>query len=58
MLKDKRVVYGLIGGAAVLIGAAVLSHYMGGEDSGNKIDDDIAQLGPLQKDGQGHIDFD
>ena len=57
MLKDKRVVYGLLGGAAVLIGAAVISHYFSGEKESNQLDIEIDKLGLLQRDASNHIEF-
>lgn len=59
MFKDKRVVYGLIGGAALLIGAAIISHYTSGQSAEDQqIDDEIEKLGPLQRDNTNHIQFD
>ena len=32
LFKDKRVVYGLLAGAAIVVGAAVASHYFGQQE--------------------------
>lgn len=56
MLQDKRVVYGLLGGAAVLVGAALISHFMQDKET-NQIDDELEKLGVLSRDNSGHIEF-
>ena len=58
MLQDKRVIYGLLGGAAVLVGAALISHYFQDKvaDS-DPMDAELEQLAPLARDSTGHIEF-
>ena len=60
MLKDKRVVYGLLAGAAVVVGAAVLSHMFSksDDDDDGKLSAAIDGLGSLQRDASNHIEFD
>lgn len=50
--------YALIGGAAV-VGAAVAFHYANSKatDDGPSLDDDLEELGALEKDDQGYIKF-
>jgi hypothetical protein len=48
--------YGLLGGAAVLVGAALISHYLSQKEP-DPFDDDINCLGALQRDATGHIEF-
>jgi hypothetical protein len=57
MFKDKKVLYALIGGATLLIGAAIISHLSQTvEDS--PIDDDLDKLGPLKREEDGrYLDF-
>ena len=55
-MQDKRVIYSLVGGAAVLVGAALLTHYLSQKEP-NPIDDEIDSLGNLQRDATGHIEF-
>lgn len=58
MLKDKRVVYGILAGAAVLVGAAVASHYFSKAGDDDKLEQEIEKLGSLQRDNSNHIEFD
>lgn len=54
---DKKVMYALIGGAAV-IGAAVAFHFMGKADSeSDSMDADLDQIGALDLDEEGRIKF-
>jgi len=62
-MKDKKVMYALIGGAAVLIGAAI--YYSMNKDKAssprksNPLDDELAKLGPAKYESNGmHIEFD
>lgn len=55
-MQDKRVMYGLLGGAAVLVGAALISHYLSQKEP-DAFNEDVDGLGPLQRDGTGHIEF-
>ena len=52
--------YALIGGAAI-VGAALAFHYASqkatSEDDEQGIDNDLEELGPIQKDDQGFIKF-
>ena len=48
LVKDKRVVYGLLAGAAVIVGAAVLSHYYGSSSSAEA--EPSLSIGPLKRD--------
>lgn len=58
---DKKVVYGLIGGAALLVGLAVGLHWLSeksddvNDEQGPSIDDDIAEIGTIDRDQQGMI---
>ena len=57
MFKDKKVLYALIGGAALLVGAAIISH-MSSESEPSPIDDDLDKLGPLKREENGqYLDF-
>ena len=47
MFKDKKVMYALIGGATLLVGAALIAHMSSAVVEGNPIDDDLDKLGPL-----------
>ena len=55
---DKKVVYALIGGAA-LIGAAVAYHLFSksSEEAEGDIDADLDELGPLEVDENGRLKF-
>lgn len=55
---DKKVMYALIGGAAV-IGAAVAFHFLArsSEEADDNLDADLEQLGPLELDANGRIEF-
>ena len=58
MGMDKKVMYALIGGAAV-VGASV-AYYLASksvEDSNDGIDHDLDQLGPVQMDANGMLNF-
>ena len=55
-MNDKRIVYGLLGGAAVLVGAALISHYFQDKE-GDKLGAEIDSLGTLTRDASGHIEF-
>ena len=55
LFKDKRVVYGLLAGAAVIVGAAVISHYMGSSSAVEA--EPSAAIGPLKRDDSGYIEF-
>lgn len=57
MFKDKKVLYALIGGATLLVGAAIIAHFSQTvEDS--PIDDDLDKLGPLKREEDGrYLDF-
>lgn len=46
ILKDKKIVYGLLVGAAVLVSAALISHYYSDKQT-DTIDDEIGALGVL-----------
>lgn len=49
--------YALMGGAA-LVGAAVAYHFLSkGSEVEDSLDDDLAELGPLELDAYGHIEF-
>ena len=52
LLKDKRVVYGIAGAAALLVGAFIMYKMGDGEQ------EEQISIGPLKRDGQGYIDFD
>lgn len=54
---DKKVLYALIGGFAV-VGAAVAYH-MASKSAvdDDDIDDDLAQLGPIEYDATGYLKF-
>lgn len=52
LFQDKRVVYGLLAGAVVLVGAAILSHHYGSSN-----EEAQPSIGPLKRDEQGYIDF-
>lgn len=56
---DKKVVYALLGGAAV-IGAAIAYHFYSSSTEGveDEMDAHLDELGPLQKDHYGNIKFD
>jgi hypothetical protein len=55
---DKKVMYALIGGVAV-VGAAVAFHLMSGKSEvEDALDGDLEQLGPLKLDDQNRIEFD
>lgn len=56
IFKDKKIVYGLLVGAAVLVSAALISHYYSDKQT-DTIDDEIGALGVLQRDDSGHIEF-
>lgn len=57
---DKKVVYALIGGAAV-IGAAVAYHFLSGNSESEGVEEEIEnhldELGQLEKDAHGFIKF-
>ena len=53
---DKKVMYALIGGAA-FVGAAVAYHFMSATEADPGLDEDLEQLGALELDGQGRIEF-
>ena len=50
--QDKRVVYGLLAGAAVLVGAVLYHQYSSSDEP-----DMSESIGPLKRDQSGHIDF-
>lgn len=57
MGMDKKVMYALIGGAAV-IGAAVAYHLLSQtEEAEESLDSDLNQLGELELDDNGRIKF-
>ena len=51
---DSKVKYALLGGAA-LIGAAIAFHVLGKQE--DPIDDDIGQLGPVEREDNGMLKF-
>ena len=53
IVKDKRVVYGLLAGAAILVGA-YLYHKLGSSEAETEAADSI---GPLRRDQSGYIEF-
>lgn len=55
---DKNIKYALIGGAA-LVGAAVAYHLFNTskEEADDGLDEDLEQLGPLELDAMGRIEF-
>jgi len=54
---DKKVLYALIGGVAV-VGAAIAYHFMAkGESAEDTLDDDLDELGSLELDENGRIKF-
>ena len=53
---DKKVLYALIGGAAV-VGAAVAYHFMSKSEAEDTLDDDLDELGSLELDENGRIKF-
>jgi len=57
-MVDKKVMYALIGGVAV-VGAAIAFHFMSkeGDSADSGLDDDLDQLGPLELDENGRIKF-
>ena len=58
MFKDKKVLYALIGGATLLVGAALLAHMSAGQVEESPIDDDLDKLGPLKREEDGrYLDF-
>ena len=52
LVKDKRVVYGVLAAAALLVGAVVMYKYGDSEGGEEEID-----IGPLKRDAQGYIEF-
>jgi len=59
MFKDKKVMYALIGGATLLVGAALIAHMSSAAVEENPIDDDLDKLGPLKREEDGrYLDFD
>jgi hypothetical protein len=54
---DKKMVYALLGGAAALVGAAVAFHYLTRGTEDETLDADLEQLGPLELDMNGRIEF-
>ena len=56
-LSDKRVIYGILGASAVVVGAAILSHYFSGGGKSDPLKEKLDELVPLQRDSSGHIDF-
>ena len=52
MFKDKRVVYGLLAGAAI-IGGALASYYLSESESPGE----IPSIGPVKRDASGYIEF-
>ena len=58
MFKDKKVMYALIGGATLLVGAALIAHMSSEAVEENPIDDDLDKLGPITREEDGrHLDF-
>jgi hypothetical protein len=54
---DKKVMYALIGGVAV-VGAAVAFHILSrSSEADEELDGDLEQLGPLELDTNGTIEF-
>jgi hypothetical protein len=54
---DKKVLYALIGGAAV-VGAAIAYHFISNsEQEADALEDDLDELGPLELDENGRIKF-
>jgi hypothetical protein len=55
---DKKVMYALIGGVAV-IGAAVAFHLLNknAEEADDSLDNDLEKVGPLELDAMGRIEF-
>jgi len=53
---DRKVVLGLLGGAAAIVGIAVALHWLGekdesaGGEAGDDIDSEIAEIGPIERD--------
>merc|ERR1712086_608597 len=57
IFKDKKLHYALIGGATLLVGAAIISH-MSGQVEESPIDQDLENLGPLRREEDGrYLDF-
>jgi len=57
IFKDKKLLYALIGGATLLVGAAIISH-MSGQVEESPIDQDLENLGPLRREEDGrYLDF-
>jgi hypothetical protein len=55
---DKKVLYALIGGVAV-VGAAVAYHLASkASEEADNIDEDLEQLGPPEYEKNGHLKFD
>ena len=58
MFKDKKVMYALIGGATLLVGAALIAHMSSAAVVENPIDDDLDKLGPITREEDGRfLDF-
>lgn len=55
---DKKVLYALLGGAAVAVAAIVYSMSKDGESDEPTADDIIEQLGPVKRDANGMLEFD
>ena len=49
MFKDKKVMYALIGGATLLVGAALIAHMSYAASEESPIDDDLDKLGPITR---------
>jgi len=58
---DRKVVLGLVGGIAAIVGVAVALHWLGekdeaaGGDDTLDIDGDISEIGPIERDQNGMI---
>ena len=54
---DKKVLYALLGGAAVAVAAIAYSMSQGSSDEGPTTDDILDQLGPVERDATGMLEF-